>query len=465
MRKIKLDRNADVTNPKVIKYVLEQHKAEKTRVEKLKQYYNNQNDIMNRIYDDPKKPQNKLSNPYAAYITNSSVGYFLGKPVTYKSNDESLLEELTRVMKYNDEVDNNTTLAKYASIGGYSYELLYADEKANARFKALSGDELAVVYDNTLEEKYLFAIRYFNEKVLDGDKDKEITKVEIYTDAVRNDLGEVIENGKILYFILDGEELKPDPSNEDTFHYFGDVPVVAYDNNDERYGDFEKVKSLIDAYDKTQSDSANDFEMFTHAMLVVSGYVVDSEDANDINNKYMINFQDADGKAEYLIKNIQDAALENYKNRLNEDIHKFANVPNMSDENFASNASGIALKFKLMGLENITGIKESKFKKGLLRRIELICNFLKIKSNIDYDFIDIEPVFTRNRPVNEVEISQMMRDLTGILSEDTLLSMHPMVTDVEDEKERKRLDEENTYNNYDSLLSLNNEIGDEDEEE
>ena len=465
MRKIKLDRNVDVTNPKVIKYVLEQHKAEKTRVEKLIQFYNNQNDIMNRTYDDPKKPQNKLSNPYAAYITNSSVGYFLGKPVTYKSNDESLLEELTKVMKYNDEVDNNTTLAKYASIGGYSYELLYADEKANARFKALSGDELAVVYDNTLEENYLFAIRYFNEKVLDGDKDKEITKVEIYTDAVRNDLGEVIENGKILYFILDGEELKPDPSNEDTFHYFGDVPVVAYDNNDERYGDFEKVKSLIDAYDKTQSDSANDFEMFTHAMLVVSGYVVDSEDANDINNKYMINFQDADGKAEYLIKNIQDAALENYKNRLNEDIHKFANVPNMSDENFASNASGIALKFKLMGLENITGIKESKFKKGLLRRIELICNFLKIKSNIDYDFIDIEPVFTRNRPVNEVEISQMMRDLTGILSEDTLLSMHPMVTDVEDEKERKRLDEENTYNNYDSLLSLNNEIGDEDEEE
>ena len=465
MRKIKLDRNVDVTNPKVIKYVLEQHKAEKTRVEKLKQYYNNQNDIMNRTYDDPKKPQNKLSNPYAAYITNSSVGYFLGKPVTYKSNDESLLEELTKVMKYNDEVDNNTTLAKYASIGGYSYELLYADEKANARFKALSGDELAVVYDNTLEENYLFAIRYFNEKVLDGDKDKEITKVEIYTDAVRNDLEEVIENGKILYFILDGEELKPDPSNEDTFHYFGDVPVVAYDNNDERYGDFEKVKSLIDAYDKTQSDSANDFEMFTHAMLVVSGYVVDSEDANDINNKYMINFQDADGKAEYLIKNIQDAALENYKNRLNEDIHKFSNVPNMSDENFASNASGIALKFKLMGLENITGIKESKFKKGLLRRIELICNFLKIKSNIDYDFIDIEPVFTRNRPVNEVEISQMMRDLTGILSEDTLLSMHPMVTDVEDEKERKRLDEENTYNNYDSLLSLNNEIGDEDEEE
>lgn len=444
MRKIKLDKNVDITNPKVIRYVLEQHKSEKIRINNLKQYYNNKNDIMNRQYDDPKKPQNKLSNPYAAYITNSSVGYFLGKPVTYKSMDTGLLEKVNEVMKYNDEVDNNTTLAKYASIGGYSYELLYADEKANPRFKALSGDEVVVVYDNTLEENYLFAIRYYDEKVIG--KDKEVTKVEIYTDAIRNDEGSIIEQGKILYYILDGEELIPDPNNEDTYHYFGDVPVVAYDNNDERFGDFEKVKSLIDAYDKTQSDSANDFEMFTHAMLVVSGYVVDTEDANDINNKYMINFQDADGKAEYLIKNIQDTALENYKNRLNEDIHKFANVPNMSDENFASNASGIALKFKLMGLENITGIKESKFKKGLLRRIELLCNFLKIKSNIEYDFTQVEPVFTRNRPVNEVEISQMMRDLTGILSEDTLLAMHPAVTDVEEErlriKEQGRIDKD-----------------------
>ena len=46
-------------------------------------------------------------------------------------------------------------------------------------------------------------------------------------------------------------------------------------------------------------------------------------------------------------------------------------------------------------------------------------------------------MFTRNRPVNEVEISQMMKDLTGILSEDTILAMHPSVTDIEQEKENR----------------------------
>ena len=78
----------------------------------------------------------------------------------------------------------------------------------------------------------------------------------------------------------------------------------------------------------------------------------------------VLNFADNQAKAEYLIKNINDTALENYKNRLNNDILRFANVVDMTDENFASNLSGVAIKYKLMSMEHVTGIKESKFKKG-----------------------------------------------------------------------------------------------------
>ena len=65
MRKIKLNKDVDITNVDVIKYVLEQHKLEKDRICKLKDYYNNDNDIIYRDYKDPKKPKNKLSHPYA----------------------------------------------------------------------------------------------------------------------------------------------------------------------------------------------------------------------------------------------------------------------------------------------------------------------------------------------------------------------------------------------------------------
>ncbi|HBF9842832.1 TPA: phage portal protein, partial [Clostridioides difficile] len=218
-----------------------------------------------------------------------------------------------------------------------------------------------------------------------------------------------------------------------------------------------KVIQLIDAYDKTQSDTANDFEMFTHAVLVVSGSVVDEEDKKDLNDKYLINFINEEGKADYLIKNIQDTALENYKNRLDNDIHKFSCVPNMSDESFSNNASGVSLAFKLMSLENKVGIKEAKFKKGLMRRIELICDYLKIKKGNEYSYTDIEPVFSRNKPSNEAESAEIMQKLTGILSQETIISLFPSIQDPQEEMEKIDKEKDSLFDDYD-FNKISNEI-------
>lgn len=133
---------------------------------------------------------------------------------------------------------------------------------------------------------------------------------------------------------------------------------------------------------------------------------------------------------------MNDTALENYKNRLDKDIHKFSLVPNITDENFAGNASGVAMAYKLQGLEFLTGVKEQKFRKGLLRRVELITNILSIKMNKELLFTDIGFTFTRNNPKNLVEIVKMATDLTGVISEESQLDMLPMVN-TEQELKRK----------------------------
>ena len=250
-------------------------------------------------------------------------------------------------------------------------------------------------------------------------------------------------------------------------HFFKDVPVAVYINNDELYGDFEKVMSLIDEYNKVQSDTANDFEYFTNAMLVISGYVVDDEASKALKDMHIINFQDNTGDAKYLIKDIQDTALENYKNRLDNDIHKFSLVPNLSDESFAGNVSGESMKYKLMGLDNMTSVKEAKFRKGLMRRIELICNYLRTTdSSLQFDFIDIEPVFTRNRPVNELEIAQMMQTLTGILSEETIIGMFPTISDPQAELKKKQDENESVFEQpYEMQQEEPAEVGEEDDQE
>lgn len=431
MRKIRIDRDTIINNS-VVKWIIDKHKKEKTRISELRRYYNNNNtSIMNREYNDLNKPSNRLAHPFASYITNMAVGYFLGNPIAYNSDNKDLLERLNNVFKYNDEADNNTTLAKYSSIGGYAVELLYIDEDSKPRFTALSGDEVAIVYDNTLEEKILCAIRYFEEEVVGEDKTKTIINV-YTTDTVQ------------VYEFID-DEMK---LIEEQPHYFQDVPVAVYLNNDEMYGDFEKVKSLIDAYDQAQSDTANDFEYFTNALLVISGILVEDENLNFKDNR-VLNFTGSEGKAEYLIKNINDSALENFKNRLVEDIHKFAQIPNLTDEQFAGNVSGESMKYKLMGLENITGIKEAKFKKGLMRRIELLCNFLNIATNDLMLYTDIQPIFTRNKPQNETELANMVKGLYGILSDETLISILPFIENAREEIEKRNTEKENTldYNN------------------
>ena len=429
MRKFKLDKDVVITK-ELIQDLIKEHSKERSRILKMKNYYNGVNEaIKNRQYTDENKPSNRLYSGYPSYITDNFVGYILGQPVTYKSDNEALLETLNLSFLYNDEVDNNTTLAQEQSICGYAYELLYIDEDSNARFKSVDTEDMIVVYENTLEEKELFAIRY----VLDEDSKGTVyvyTKDSIEAYAIENnEIGSIIQ-----------EECQD--------NFFIDLPICTYENNRQRIGDFEKVLSLIDAYDFANSDTANDFEYFTNALLVISGVTMDEKDEQgrplNFKDNRVLNFIDNDGKAEYLIKNINDTALENHKNRINLDIHKFSNVIDISDKNFGNNLSGIAMKYKLLGMENIASIKESKFRKGLMKRIELLTHFLNLSINSDYTYTEITPVFTRNIPSNYVETVEMIKQLYGMISDKTLLSQLPFIEDVQAELDAIQKQKEGT---------------------
>ncbi|WP_250675460.1 phage portal protein (plasmid) [Paraclostridium ghonii] len=429
VRKIKMDKDT-VFSEKVILKLIEDHQKERNRILEMKKYYNNMNDILNRSYTDSNKPQNKLSHNYAAYITDNFVGYMVGKPISYKSHNKDLLDKISESFLYNDEIDNNTTLAQEQSICGYAYELLYTDNASDLRFKCLDTENTIVVYDNSLEEAEIFAILY-NEL----DKDK----LRIYT----------YDNNSIKEYIKENDKLTLKLGSE---HFFGQVPISTYENNRQRIGDFEKAISIINAYDKAESDTANDFEYFTNAILMIKGVLIEEEDEKgkplNFKENRVLNFSGMDGDAGYLIKNINDTALENYKNRLNKDIHKFSNVVDMSDENFAGNLSGIAIKYKLLTMENATAIKESKFRKGIMKRIELMTIHFKIANNSDFTYLDIKPIFTRNIPSNDTETVTMVRDLTGIVSNETLLSQLPFVEDVEAEIKAIDKEKEKEFGEY-----------------
>ena len=400
--------------------LLEMHLSDEARKQKLGNYYIAKQDILYRTMSDASKPNNRIANGYGNYITDTVVGYFMGEPVSYaakKPEFEPLVERLKEILEYNDEQAQNVSLAKDASKFGVSYELLWLDRNADVRFNKIDAIHAFPIYENSLENNLLYFVRYYNDDLLNEDS----YTVELY------------DSNNVTYFHKIEKQLL---FVDMTPHNFGDVPVVVYFNNEEELGDYELVLTLIDNYDKLTSDSVNDFEAFADAYLTLKG--MDGTEPDDIAamKESRVLLLPEDGEAAWLVKTINDTYFQNTINTIYENIHKFSKVPDMMDEAFGSNLSGIAIKYKLMGLENKISIKESYFRKGLQRRIELINNILTLMGD-RYEYMGVDITFRRNIPINELEAAQLANAVNGIVSDETAISLLPFVKDAAAELEKR----------------------------
>ena len=287
---------------------------------------------------------------------------------------------------------------------------------------------MILIVSSDLEENIKYAIRRYRLYNFDGITYSEF--VDVYDD--QSITSYEYNAGSLRYL-------------DSVNHYFSDVPIVRYANNHEGRGDFESVISLVDAYNKAQSLTLDDIEDFTDAVLCLSGYNLDGETAKELRQSKIIQLDDG-GSASWLIKNLNDTYIENIKTRLNIDIHKLSQVPDMSDDNFAGNSSGVSIKYKLLGLELIRARKEREFKKAIQRRIELIGNIERLKNRDFIDFRDVEIVFTPNIPADNNESANIVKNLTGLVSQKRLLSLLSFVDDPAAEMEEIRKESEERLN-------------------
>lgn len=407
------------------------------KYERLQGYYEGKHKILGETKRDSTAPNNRIVNNMAKYITDTAVGYFIGKPVTYNSQNDAYQATLQDIFDYNDEQDENSELGKVCSIKGECFEMLYIDEDATIRFTKLPPD-FGVMICATGDNAPMAMIRQINSRDRDGNP---IRKVEFW------------DAQQCWYFrSFNGSELELQDIVE---HYWHDVPFVLYVNNEERLGDFEGIISVIDAYNRAQSNTANFFQYNDEALLKIFKLgQVTSQDIAEMKEKGTIILEDG-GDIDWLIKEINDTALENYKKRLRDDMHIFSSVPNLTDTNFGGNLSGVAVSYKLWSLEQVCAIKERKFKRGLQRRIELITNMLNLQG-AHYDYRDIDIQFRRNKPQNLLEIAQIITTLAPELSRETRLQMWPNLDNVQDELKKLADEKEQDTqsfgsNGYDAL--------------
>lgn len=449
-RKFKIDSSVEL-NEKIILKLIERHKEEKTRCEKMLDYYDGRNDILDREYKKKNRPTNRVPHPIASYLCNMLVGYTLGKEIVYKSEDEELLKAVNDILSYNDIADLDQALADMASACGYAYELHYMDQEAMPRLVNVSTEEMLVLFDNTVEENILYGIRYWEEEDLLQDNGETTLYVEVYSKDC------------IKYYKGTKDSIKYDSEAQ---HEYKDVPIVVFPLNNKWTGCYEKVKCLIDKYDQVESDIANIMESnASKAILVIAGATIEEEEGEQSLEADVINFENPESKASFLTKNIDTSAVESFLDRLMNDIHTLSQIPPLDSEGFVSSASGESLKWKTLGLEILASTLEAKFRKAIARRMELLCNILSVKHNREYDFNLIESVFTRNTPANATELSNIVRSLYGIVSTKTLLGLLPFIKDPELEMELLKMEKEESAKDEDYDFDNMNKDEEVDEEE
>ncbi len=420
----------------------------KPRLEKYKNYYDGQQKILSKKYTDESKPCNKTVINYCKNITDSYCGY-LATPghISYRSNND--ITEIMDILRYNDYQAEDSDLLKDALVYGLGCELMYTDDNAKTRFKLINPLTCFGVYDNSLTADLLYFVRFYKESDWDDSE---------------NYLLDVYDSSSITHYRLEGGILSMPKrlESEPTPHYFGQCPANILIMPDEK-NIFDCILAEQDSINELLSAEIDDYAAFCDAYLVIEDADLDDDTVKSMKTNRVLQLPQG-AKAYWLTKSANDAQVENILKRLHESIYRIAQCPDFSSESFVGGvSSGIAIQYRLTGMETRAGKIEAEMKKALQRRIEIICGIASLKLGEEV-FRDIEIEFSRNIPADEAALINMINSLKGTVSDATLLSQLPFIKDVQKEIEAVQEQKQKNLDIFGGNLFNSDEEADEEEE-
>ncbi len=420
MTKVELTDGA-LTAEQIVEHVTTTDTA---RFENNQKYYEGKNPaIIERRLPVVNAPNHKLPNSYARKIIKTVVGYMY-KPglITYNIEDEAYADTLRDIFLVNNEDTKTSAMGRQASIQGAGYELHYWSATQGVpvpRFAKIPAAQMIPLYSYDIEPELLAAIRHYRKRS-DGQH------VEVYY-ADRVD----------YFFLADkGGERRLEPIGSED-HEYDAVPLVVFENNEERLGDFEPVKALIDAYDILMSDSMNEFDRFAWAYLILKNVSMSDQDSGEVKYRKIIELLD-DGEAKFLQKEIPSDYIRFMSEWIRKEIHKQTHVPDFTDSTLGTEMTGAAIDRLFYDFEFIAADKEDRFRDALKRRIELINTILRkgrLRASV-IDANDVEIMMGRNKPQMLSELGNTAQLYRGLVTDKTLLKQFaPFVDNAEQELE------------------------------
>ncbi|MBR1810252.1 MAG: phage portal protein [Clostridia bacterium] len=408
-----------------------------------RRYYDMQNDVLfqkeNKNTEETplRTADNRVPSAFFPLLVDQKAAYMFSYPplfdTGYEDTDKQIAEVLgdgfPRICK---------RLCKAASFAGIAWLHYWTDGRGGFRYTVIPGAQVSPVYTQEADGALQYAVRMY-ETVLDGEgcivyEIWDDTECHAFMRAARDS----VDDGLRLYPMFAAPYDAGGRVNIYR-HGFGRPPFIPFANNDRQASDLERVKGLIDTYDKTYNGFANDLEDIQEVIMVLSGYS-GTDLAGFLENlkKYKtVKIDDGEGGVSTLNIDIPVEAREKMLSITEKAIFTQGQGVNPDPQRFG-NASGVALKFLYSLLELKAGDMQTEFSAGFSVLVRAICAHLGLPCSST-----VGQTWTRNCVRNDEELASIAVQSVGLLSKDTILRNHPFVENILTETEK--LEREGKY--------------------
>lgn len=364
------------------------------------------------------RPDNRLRIPFPRYITEVHTGYFLGLPPTLaldSPGDAAAFSALSSALHLEHLLFD---IGRDMSICGVGYALVWLEREGGLRACRCDPLDCFSIRSAAAGSPLLGTVRLFR-------------------DSGGGTGGVLYEKERVRSFAWDGQGARLKTGEDNPLRA---LPLVPFANNCQGLGDFEMVTGLADAYNLLLSGAMDDMQSVANAFLALYGMQGTTQNDIDEANRTRVLSLAEGGRAEFVVKNLNHEALSRLERNLRRSILQLSMTPDLSDEAFAGTASGVALQYKLWGIEQVRSAKERSFTDGLYRLLAALSGGLSLLGG-PVDLTAGKVTFYKNMPQNHTELAQTLLSLSPILSRRTILERLPWVADAEEELRRKAEEE------------------------
>jgi len=414
----------DLSNPehlKLVKKAYGSYRVFRNIYLKMYRYYRGDTDAIRKYLFVTERSNLKINTNYIKKFIREEVAYTVGNDITYesRSDNDEIVENIEYYTAHWNEL-HDSDLMKYLLIFTKVYEIYYIDDNADFCSKIIKPTD-GYAYFDSVSGKVLFFIHAFK-----NDFENTISYIDVYT------------SDKIYHFDSKFNEI-----TQPTENIFGEVPVTIGDLTEEGVDDslYKDLKGLQDAFETNLSDIGNEISDFRNAYLLFKNASVDPEKIPEMKKLGIIQLKNKNSDAAWLIKNVNDTFIQNTLDRYEDVMYQLACHIN-HNEKLQSNLSGIALRSRLIVLENKCSLEIKAHKNMVKNRIRFLFKYLDIKKNKKFDYKDVKFLYTPNIPSDDLATAQMLNQTPdGIISKDTARGLFSFINNKV--TEGKKVDEEN----------------------